>query len=125
MSRSFGDAFAKQIGVIAEPEIEHWHIGADQHDAYVFVASDGVWEYLSNEQVASIAGKCLSSGASARSTVSEIIRVSEERWKAEVQDEDYCDDITAVLFPIQQVYARAPQPVDSRCCPSNGACRIL
>ncbi len=50
MSRSLGDYVAHSVGVVAEPEILEYELTPD--DLYLVIASDGVWEFLSNEEVA-------------------------------------------------------------------------
>ena len=52
MSRSLGDLVAKQIGVICEPEIKVFI--RDNNVLGIVIASDGVWEWLSNEEVGDI-----------------------------------------------------------------------
>lgn len=52
MSRSLGDLVAKQIGVICEPEIKVFV--RDNNMLGIVIASDGVWEWLSNEEVGDI-----------------------------------------------------------------------
>lgn len=52
MTRSIGDLVASKIGVTSEPEIIEFVIGSECK--FVVVASDGVWEILSNEEVAAI-----------------------------------------------------------------------
>ena len=52
MSRSFGDKVAHSVGVSAEAEIREFLMGVT--DKFVVIASDGVWEFLSNEDVAHI-----------------------------------------------------------------------
>ena len=49
MTRSMGDKVGAQAGVIAEPELLEFKITPE--DRFIVVASDGVWEYLSNEDV--------------------------------------------------------------------------
>ena len=49
MSRSFGDYIAQQVGVSAEPDIFRYHL--TEEDKFIVLASDGVWEFLSNEKV--------------------------------------------------------------------------
>ena len=49
MSRSFGDYVASTVGVTAEPEIIHHKMEANC--AFLVVASDGVWEFFSNEEI--------------------------------------------------------------------------
>lgn len=50
MSRSLGDQVAQSVGVSPEPEITIYDI--DINDRYIIIASDGVWEFLSNDEVA-------------------------------------------------------------------------
>ena len=52
MSRSFGDRVAHSVGVSAEAETMEFTLGLN--DKFVVIASDGVWEFLSNEDVANI-----------------------------------------------------------------------
>ena len=52
MSRSLGDLQAKECGVISTPEIIEYDI--NKKTKYLVVCSDGVWEFISNEQVVQI-----------------------------------------------------------------------
>ena len=52
MARSIGDHAAATIGVIAEPEITEYDVHPD--DFCLIIASDGVWELLTSQQVAEI-----------------------------------------------------------------------
>ena len=53
MSRSVGDVLAKKAGVVAEPEMSQFVF--DPQDSlhitpkYCVLASDGIWDVLSNE----------------------------------------------------------------------------
>ena len=49
MTRSFGDSMAARVGVIAEPELKMIELNKD--DKFIVLASDGVWEFLRNEDV--------------------------------------------------------------------------
>lgn len=49
MSRSFGDEVAASVGVIAEPEITEWSFKPE--DKFMILASDGVWEFISSDEV--------------------------------------------------------------------------
>eukprot|EP01036_Dinobryon_divergens_P032546 gene32546-42159_t len=51
-SRSLGDSIAEDCGVVAEPEILEREINAD--DKYLIIASDGVFEFLTNQMVADL-----------------------------------------------------------------------
>ena len=50
MSRSIGDKLAHKVGVSDVPEIKEFNI-SDVDPLAVVVASDGVWEFMSNEEV--------------------------------------------------------------------------
>ena len=53
MSRSLGDYTAHSVGVTHVPVIEHFELQPD--DQILIVASDGIWEFMSNQNVANIA----------------------------------------------------------------------
>ncbi|KAJ8759794.1 hypothetical protein K2173_009895 [Erythroxylum novogranatense] len=52
MSRAFGDFRLKDYGVIALPRISYHRLTSS--DQFLVLATDGVWDVLSNEQVVSI-----------------------------------------------------------------------
>lgn len=52
MSRSLGDAVASSVGVIPEPEILEFALCPE--DKFIVIGSDGVFEFLSNEEVVKI-----------------------------------------------------------------------
>jgi len=49
MSRSLGDKSGREVGVISDPEI--FEIILKEEDKFIVIASDGVWEFLSNAEV--------------------------------------------------------------------------
>ena len=53
ISRTIGDADAKKIGVIPNPQFIEYTINSKTR--YVIVCSDGIWEFISNEEVMRIA----------------------------------------------------------------------
>ena len=52
MTRSFGDALAHTVGCSSIPEQFNYKI--HNEDKILVIASDGIWEFLSNTDVASI-----------------------------------------------------------------------
>ncbi|KAJ6846716.1 putative protein phosphatase 2C 64 [Iris pallida] len=52
MARAFGDFCLKDYGVISVPEFFHWAL--TDSDQFVVLASDGVWDVLSNKEVVDI-----------------------------------------------------------------------
>ena len=91
MSRSIGDFIASTLGVIPEPKFIEQKIENDTK--FLVVASDGVWEFLSNDRVAEIVlpfykkndpdGACRA-----------LIKESTDWWNKE---DIVVDDITAVI----------------------------
>ena len=55
MSRSIGDEVSQTVGVISVPEIIPHAI--QENDIFCILATDGIWEFLSNEQAVSIVWK--------------------------------------------------------------------
>jgi len=52
MSRSIGDYKAHSVGVIAEPVVTDYLLRPD--DNIIVIGSDGVFEFLANEEIAAI-----------------------------------------------------------------------
>jgi len=92
MARSIGDHAAATVGVIALPEITEYDIKDD--DYAIIIASDGVWELLTSQQVADIAYGVKSGDVQEMCEV--ISDQSSYMWK--VEEGDYRDDITCVII---------------------------
>ncbi|MCL7051501.1 hypothetical protein MKW94_020880 [Papaver nudicaule] len=94
MTRSFGDFYLKDYGVIAIPQITHRRLTIE--DQFLVLATDGVWDILSNEEVSSIIWS-VENKEEAAQTVVEAAAVA---WKR-----DYptwrVDDITVVCLFLQ------------------------
>ena len=50
MTRSMGDLVAKSVGVTYEPEIKVFQ-NLSKQDKFIVIASDGLWDRLSNDEV--------------------------------------------------------------------------
>mmetsp|Transcript_21500 Transcript_21500/g.53052 ORF Transcript_21500/g.53052 Transcript_21500/m.53052 type:complete len:351 (-) Transcript_21500:755-1807(-) len=94
MARSIGDDIAATVGVYATPEIKHYNI--TERDKFMVIASDGVWEFLSNEEVIEIVVSC---NGDAEMACKEVCGRAYREWKAE---EEVVDDITAVVTYFQK-----------------------
>lgn len=99
MSRSIGDEVSHSVGVVDIPEIIEYDI--TDNDLFAVWASDGVWEFLSNEQVAKIVHSQApnSAGANWEAAVNALIEAANKQWRKE---EEVVDDITTVIFGINQ-----------------------
>lgn len=92
MSRSFGDKVAHSVGVSAEAEILQFTLGLN--DKFVVIASDGVWEFLSNEDVANIVLPFYEQN-SPEAAANALVKAAFKKWK---QEEEVIDDITVVII---------------------------
>ena len=92
MTRSFGDVMGSILGVIAEPEVTEYLI--KKEDKAIIIASDGLWEYISNEEVANIVQNLIMKN-NANLIVNELYKISFEKWKSK---ETGIDDITIICL---------------------------
>ena len=91
MSRCIGDLKGKKCGLISEPEIIEYNL--DERSKYMVICSDGVWEFLNNEDVMRI-GIDFYLKDNIGEFIDKIIKVSEFWWEKE---DIIRDDITAVI----------------------------
>ncbi|KAG6471455.1 hypothetical protein ZIOFF_068897 [Zingiber officinale] len=75
MARAFGDFCLKDYGVISVPEFFHWSL--TEKDQFVVLASDGVWDVLSNEEVVEI----VSSSPTRSSAGKVLVEAATREWK--------------------------------------------
>lgn len=92
MSRSMGDGVASSVGVICDPEILEIHLVPE--DKFIMIGSDGVFEFISNEELVRIVVPYYRI-QDCEGTCDAIVREANKRWKRE---EEVIDDITAVCI---------------------------
>ena len=90
MSRSIGDMDAKKIGVIPNPQIVEYTINNDSK--YMLICSDGVWEFISNEEAMKIGNKYYLKN-DAIGLCQELYKKSVDYW---MKEDECIDDITAI-----------------------------
>ena len=83
-------------GVCAEPEILHWDISPD--DRFAVVASDGVFEFITSQNVVEMLAKFKDPIEGAKHVVSEAYRL----W---LTYDDRTDDITIIVVYFENVRA--------------------
>ncbi|XP_010278294.1 PREDICTED: probable protein phosphatase 2C 52 [Nelumbo nucifera] len=92
MARAFGDFCLKDYGVISIPEFSHRIL--TERDQFIVLASDGVWDVLSNEEVVEII-----SSAPTRSSAARILVESAAReWKLKYPTSKMDDCAVVCLF---------------------------
>lgn len=90
MARSFGDMAAETVGVFAEPELSE--VELTSADKFAIWASDGVWEFISSQEVVDIVTENMDKGPQA--CCHAVVRESTRRWN---EEEDVVDDTTIVI----------------------------
>lgn len=92
MTRSFGDNIAREIGKTAEPEIKVRKL--TEIDQLLIIASDGIWEFISNNEAVSMVHPFLKDGRPEMAS-SKLIRVANTMWRRE---DEVIDDITCIVI---------------------------
>ena len=110
-TRSIGDSVGESIGCIAEPELLTKQLVAS--DKFLVLASDGVWEFMTNQMVADMV-------AGFESPLKACKAVVQEAYKLWLQFDVRTDDITMSLVMLDQTegveaallaeQARSPTP---------------
>ena len=90
MSRSIGDLNGKKLGIIPNPGIMEYDL--NNNVKYIVVASDGVWEFLSNENVKDVGNKYYLN-KDPNGFCHEIVKDAYKLWK---ENGITVDDITAI-----------------------------
>lgn len=91
MTRSIGDKVSKAVGVISDPEVITKRLGND--DKFIVLASDGIWEYISNDDAVNIIKKFWKAGE-VEEAAHAIVTEAHKKWKKE----EYVDDITVIVI---------------------------
>jgi serine/threonine protein phosphatase PrpC len=89
MSRALGDFVAHTVGVIAEPEVHTCEL--EDRDEMLVVASDGVFEFMTGQDVAEVAG----GAGSAEEACKAVVEAANQRWNS--INEGVVDDISVVV----------------------------
>ncbi|CDW83899.1 protein phosphatase 2c containing protein [Stylonychia lemnae] len=117
MSRSIGDQMAKNLGVIAEPEVQIYEYSPDQQPYAIALASDGIWDVIESKDFSDMMHKIQIEGAGeqepqskqseigCKDYVNQIVKNAHQMWVDEGQPQTPAakkvtpevDDITLVL----------------------------
>ncbi|KAI3510146.1 hypothetical protein L1887_25677 [Cichorium endivia] len=95
MARAFGDFCLKDFGLISTPDIYYHHI--TEKDKFVLLASDGVWDVLSNKEAIDIVAAAPSRSTAARALVDCATRAW--RLKYPTSKNDDCAVVCLFLDP--------------------------
>ena len=92
MSRSFGDEVGHEVGIIVNPEINEYEF--KNEDKFIVLASDGVWEFISNEEVVNMV-KDFYLNNDIKGGLNFLYKEASKRW---IMEEEIIDDITVILI---------------------------
>ena len=109
-TRSIGDSVAESIGVFAEPEVLTWEL--QPNDKFAIIASDGVFEFLPNQDVVDMVGRFTDSIEAGKHVVAEAYRL----W---LQNDERTDDITIMIINFEMMRQRQGVAMASHMCPRN------
>lgn len=97
VTRSLGDLVVKNYGVHAIPQVERWDL---PEEGWMFCASDGIYEFMESAEVALQVSEALADGQTERQALLGLLKTARGLWEA--NEGLYCDDITALLVPINR-----------------------
>ncbi|KAL4302681.1 hypothetical protein GQ457_10G015310 [Hibiscus cannabinus] len=86
MARAFGDFCLKDFGLISVPEVSYRHLS--EKDEFVVLATDGIWDVLSNQEVVDIIASAPARSSAARALVEVAVRAW--RYKYSTSKVDDC-----------------------------------
>ncbi len=98
MTRSLGDKVGESVGVVCTPEVTEYKI--EDEDRALIIASDGIWEYMSNEEVTDIVGRLFETG-DADTISTKLFDDSLEKWHINDQG---IDDITIIVVLLKSEF---------------------
>ncbi|TQD69371.1 hypothetical protein C1H46_045096 [Malus baccata] len=91
MSRAFGDYCLKDFGLISVPEVSHRNITSK--DQFVVLATDGVWDVVSNQEAVQIVGSTADRAKAAKL----LVECAAQAWKRKRRG-IAMDDISAICL---------------------------
>jgi len=94
MSRSIGDEVSQTVGVISVPEILQ-HPLDPTNDLFIIWATDGVWEFISNQDAVDIVNKHRND---LKAATEALVAHAHDRW---TKEEEVVDDITCIIVDLQ------------------------
>lgn len=92
MTRSVGDTVLSRYGVVPQPEVTATALGS--REEFVVVASDGVWEFMSSEDVVNFVAREKARGITACDVARKLVDEAVRRWQ---EYEQVVDDTTAIV----------------------------
>jgi serine/threonine protein phosphatase PrpC len=93
MTRSIGDTVLSEYGVSPVPEVTYTRLTPS--DSFAVLASDGVWEFMTSQDVVDFVGRFRRESKSAAVAAEALVREAVRRWR---RNEVVVDDTTAIVM---------------------------
>ena len=94
ISRSFGDFISEPLGVFSIPDIKEYKIDY-KNTKIMVIATDGIWEFLSNEKVKDILVPYYEEN-NILGGIKKLIETSSKIWS--VKNQNYIDDLSSIVL---------------------------
>ena len=94
ISRSFGDFISEPLGVFSIPDIKEYKIDY-KNTKIMVIATDGIWEFLSNEKVRDILVPYYEEN-NILGGIKKLIEASSKIWS--VKNQNYIDDLSSIVL---------------------------
>ena len=94
MTRAFGDFNAEILGINTIPDIREYDI-YDKKPKIIVLATDGIWQFLSNEKVKDILLPYYEED-NIRGATEKLVRAALTMW--EMKNPNFIDDITVIIL---------------------------
>ncbi|MED6197213.1 putative protein phosphatase 2C 33 [Stylosanthes scabra] len=98
MARAFGDFCLKDFGLISVPEVSYRRL--TEKDEFIVLATDGIWDVLSNKEVVDIVAAAPSRSTAARALVESAVRA----WRYKYPTSKVDDCAVVCLFLDQDLH---------------------
>lgn len=109
MARAFGDFCLKDFGLISVPEVSHRYL--TDKDEFVVLATDGIWDVLSNKEVVDIVAAAPTRSSASRALVETAVKAW--RYKYPTSKVDDCA-VVCLFFDRKVNVSSAPSDSKSK-----------
>lgn len=110
MTRAIGDHTFK--GITALPEVTVFHRHRD--DEFMILASDGLWDVISDEEGCEVAQRCIARAESRGASPELAAKVAASVLMRAALNKGSCDNISVIVVDLRMPWSGGQQPPDSK-----------
>lgn len=97
MTRALGDAVMLRAGVIPTPIVKTYNVNTNTR---IVVATDGVFDVLTNNQVRQVVDEAISKGGDCEAAANVLAETAKQKWLGGLPIESKVDDITCIVVSL-------------------------